>query len=131
MGRLTDIREVSYPEWGRRVTPEGLVIDRVKRFGVPLAFLADFGHSDWNYGWWQSLKFYLGNRRFYSLPNGVDAKLTVAAKGCAVEFLETPHYVSPVEVKSGDGSIDQGPVGGEQLRKSDPKSGDGGQENGS
>jgi len=130
MGRLTDIREVSYPEWGRKVTPEGLVIDRVKRFGVPLAFLPDFGHSDWNYGWWQSLKYFLGNRRFYSLPNGVDAKFTVTTKNCAVEFLETPHFVPPVEVKSEYGSTDQRSVGGEQLRKSDAESRDGGQEGG-
>jgi len=128
MGRLTDIREVSYPEWGRKVTPEGLVIDRVKRFGVPLAFLADFGHSDWNYGWWQSLKYYLGNRRFYSLPNGVDAKLTVTSKNCSVEFLETPHFIKAGEVKSEDGSVSEGSLGGEQFRELNPKSGDSGQE---
>src|SRR3989344_1329527 len=41
VGRLTNIRELSYPEWGKDVTPQGLIEARVKKWGkgkIPLAF---------------------------------------------------------------------------------------------
>src|SRR3989344_3342195 len=52
VGRLVNIREVSYPEWGKDVTAEGLITQRVKKWGkgkVLLAFCADFGHAEWDY----------------------------------------------------------------------------------
>lgn len=89
VGRLTNISEVSYPEWGRRVTPEGLITERIKRFGVPLAYCQDFGHPDWVYGKLTQIKYYFSNRRFFSLPNGVMSQLTITKENSKLEFLES------------------------------------------
>jgi muramoyltetrapeptide carboxypeptidase len=88
IGRLTNIMEVSYPEWGKKVTPEGLITDRVKKFGVPLAFCHDFGHPEWIYGKFTQLKYYMSNKTFLSLPSGVSARLTVNENICKLEYLE-------------------------------------------
>lgn len=89
MGRLTNIKEVSYPEWGKRVTPQGLVTDRIKKIGVPFAFCEDFGHAEWDYGRLAAMKKYLMNRKFLSLPNGIRAKLTVDQAETKLEYLES------------------------------------------
>src|SRR3989344_4920862 len=87
VGRLTNILEKSYPEWGMKVTPEELIRGRVKKFGVPLAFCGDFGHPDWAYGNFQGIKRLFHNRQFYPLVNGVRARLTVGEE-CKLEYLE-------------------------------------------
>lgn len=88
IGRLVNISEVSYPEWGRKVTAEGLISARIKRFGVPLAFCYDWGHPEWVYGKFTQIKYYFANRRFIPIPNGVLAKLVVSDKDCRLEYLE-------------------------------------------
>ncbi len=88
VGRLTNIKEVSYPEWGQKVTPQGLVIQRVKKLGVPFAFLEDFGHAEWDYGRLASLKKYFTNRKFLPLPNGIKVRLTVEERQAKLEYLE-------------------------------------------
>ena len=95
IGRLTNIKEVSYPEWGKRVTPQGLVTDRIKKFGVPFAFLDDFGHAEWDYGQLATVKKYFMNRKFLSLPNGIRAKLTVSEKETKLEYLESICQANP------------------------------------
>ncbi len=90
LGRLTNIKEVSYPEWGKKVTPQGLITARVRKFGVPLAFCEDFGHAEWDYGRFATLKQYFANRTFLALPNGISARLTVEDKVCKLEYLESP-----------------------------------------
>jgi muramoyltetrapeptide carboxypeptidase len=87
-GRLTNIQEVSYPEWGKKVTPEGLVTDRIKKFGVPLAFCHDFGHPDWIYSKFTPIKYLVSNKRFLSLPNGINSRLVVDDKNTQLQFLE-------------------------------------------
>jgi muramoyltetrapeptide carboxypeptidase len=87
-GRLTNIMEVSYPEWGKKVTPEGLITDRVKKFGVPLAFCHDFGHPEWIYGKLTQLKYLVSNKTFLSLPNGINSRLIVDDKNTQLQFLE-------------------------------------------
>jgi len=87
VGRLVNIREVSYPEWGKKVTAEGLVVDRGKRFGVPLAFLNDFGHPEWT-GAGALVKYPFANKRFVPIPNGIEARLTVGEKECKLDYLE-------------------------------------------
>ena len=88
IGRLANISEVSYPEWGRKVTAEGLITARVKKFGIPLGYLADFGHPEWVYGKFTQIKYFFANRRFYSFANGVMAKLVVDERGGKLEYLE-------------------------------------------
>jgi muramoyltetrapeptide carboxypeptidase len=95
IGRLTNITEVSYPQWGMKVTPEGLITERVKRFGIPLAFCQDFGHPDWVYGKFTQIKYYFANKRFFPLPNGVMSQLTISKESSKLEFLE-----SPTEIKN-------------------------------
>ncbi|MBI2587250.1 LD-carboxypeptidase [Candidatus Amesbacteria bacterium] len=87
VGRLVNIRELSYPEWGREVTSEGLIAKRVKMWGkgkIPLAFLADFGHAEWDYADIPEG----ANHKFVSLPNGINSRLTVTDKECKLEYLE-------------------------------------------
>ena len=88
VGRLTNILEKSYPEWGMKVTAEELIRGRVKKVGLPLAFCGDFGHPEWAYGNFQEIKRFFHNRRFYPLPNGILTKLTVGEKECKLDFLE-------------------------------------------
>lgn len=89
VGRLVNIKEMAYPEWGKKVTAEGLIGLRMKKAGIPLAFCADFGHPEWSYGDFQEIKKYFSNRRFYPLANGIKAKLTVGEKECKLEYLES------------------------------------------
>lgn len=88
VGRLTNIKEVSYPEWGKKVTPQGLITARVKKFGVPLAFLEDFGHAEWDYGRLATVKKHFMNRKFISLPNGISCRLTSDTKETKLDYLE-------------------------------------------
>ncbi len=95
VGRLTNIKEVAYPEWGQKVTPQGLVEARIKKFGVPMAFLEDFGHAEWDYGRLSGVKKYFMNRKFLPLPNGIKARLTVTEKETKLEYLESVCQPSP------------------------------------
>ena len=95
VGRLTNIKEVSYPQWGQRVTPQGLVTDRIKKFGVPFAFCEDFGHAEWDYGQLASVRKYFMNRKFLSLPNGIRSRLTVSEKETKLEYLESICQTNP------------------------------------
>ncbi len=79
VGRLVNIGEISYPEWGRKLSPRDVVMGRVKRLGIPVAFCEDLGHLE---------EGFFKNRRFISLPNGIKSKLTVEDKNCQLEFLE-------------------------------------------
>lgn len=88
VGRLVNIRELSYPEWGKKVTARDLITQRVKKFGVPLAFCEDFGHAEWDYPPFEEVKKFFYNRKFLTIPNGVNAKLTVGEKECKLEYLE-------------------------------------------
>jgi len=88
IGRLVNIQEKSYPKWGEKLTPQQLIVDRVKKLKIPLAFCEDFGHAEWDYGPFASIKKYFMNRRFYSLPNGIMARLTVEEKTAKLEYLE-------------------------------------------
>ena len=89
VGRLTNLKEKSYPKWGEKVTPQGLIAARVKKFGVPLAFCEDFGHADWDYGPFAQMKKHFMNRTFLAIPNGIRARLTVGEKECKLEYLES------------------------------------------
>ena len=89
VGRLVNILENSYPEWGRKVTPQSLIYDRAKKFGIPLAFCEDFGHCEWDYGPFSQIKKHFMNRRFLTIPNCINARLTVTDKECKLEYLET------------------------------------------
>jgi muramoyltetrapeptide carboxypeptidase len=91
IGRLVNIAEKSYPEWGQKVTAEGLIADRIVKWGggkCPVAFCADFGHPEWAYGAFAGLRYYFSNRRFYPLPEGISARLTVEEKSAKLEYLE-------------------------------------------
>ena len=90
VGRLVNIREFSYPEWGKDVTAEGLITKRVKKWGkIPLAFLADFGHAEWDYAEIPEEEKAKANHKFVSLPNGINSRLTVGDKECKLEYLES------------------------------------------
>ncbi len=91
VGRLVNIAEKSYPEWGKIVTSEGLITDRVKKWGdgkIPLAFCSDFGHPEWSYGMFSKWLRYFANRRFLPVPEGILARLTVEEKSVKLEYLE-------------------------------------------
>lgn len=92
IGRMVNIRETSYPEWGRKVTPRGLIEDRTKKLSIPLAFCDDFGHAEWDYPPLAEIKKLFSNRRFLTLPNSVLSRLTVGAKECKLEYLESICY---------------------------------------
>lgn len=90
IGRLVNIRELSYPEWGKSVTMQELITTRVKKWGkgkVPLAFCDDFGHAEWDYEDIPDDVKEKANHKFLTLPNGVKSKLTVG-KECSLEYLE-------------------------------------------
>ncbi|TSC86684.1 MAG: Uncharacterized protein G01um101416_651 [Microgenomates group bacterium Gr01-1014_16] len=87
VGRLVNIKELSYPEWGKKLSPQELIVRRVKKFGIPLAFCEDFGHAEWDYPPFADIKKYFYNRKFLTIPNGIRAKLTVGDK-CKLEYLE-------------------------------------------
>lgn len=91
VGRLVNIVEKSYPEWGQKVTAEGLIADRVHKWGsgkCPMAFCTDFGHPEWTYGPLPGIKYYFSNRRFFPLPEGIMVRLTVEEKSVKLEYLE-------------------------------------------
>ncbi len=89
VGRLVNIRELSYPEWGMSFTPEGIFEERVKKIGIPLAFCNDFGHAEWDYPPFRDIKKYFGNRKFLTIPNCINARLTVDNKETKLEYLES------------------------------------------
>jgi muramoyltetrapeptide carboxypeptidase len=89
VGRLTNLKEMSYPKWGEKVTPQQLITDRVKKLNIPLAFCEDFGHAEWEYGMWAFVKKHFMNRRFYSLTNGIKSRLTIDEKAVKLEYLES------------------------------------------
>lgn len=91
VGRLTNIRELSYPEWGKDVTASELIIQRIKKWGkgkVPLAFLADFGHAEWDYLDLSEEEKAKANRKFLALPNGLEVKLRADGSNTSLEYLE-------------------------------------------
>lgn len=89
VGRLVNIKEVSYPEWGKNFTPQGIFLERVKKMNIPLAFCEDFGHAEWDYPPFRDLKKYFGNRKFLTIPNAINSRLTVGEKETKLEYLET------------------------------------------
>lgn len=92
VGRLTNIRELSYPEWGRNVTARDLIYQRVKKWGknkTPFAFLDDFGHAEWDYENLSEDDKAKANHKFLTLPNGIMARLTVKPEGTQLEYLES------------------------------------------
>ncbi len=89
VGRLVNIKEVSYPEWGKKMSVRELVMSRVKHAGIPMAFCDDFGHAEWDYPPFEEIKKFFYNRRFLTVPNGIMAKLTVAEKDTKLQFLES------------------------------------------
>jgi muramoyltetrapeptide carboxypeptidase LdcA involved in peptidoglycan recycling len=91
VGRLVNIREVAYPEWGKSVTAEGLITQRVKKWGkgkISLAFLTDFGHAEWDYEELSAEQKTAANHKFLTLPNGIPARLVVEKDSCRLEYLE-------------------------------------------
>jgi len=92
VGRLVNIREQSYPEWGKDITAQDLVATRVKKWGksqVPMAFLEDFGHAEWDYEDISLDDKLRANHKFMTLANGVRVKLNVAEGNCRLEYLES------------------------------------------
>ncbi len=90
LGRLVAIDEYSYPEWGKKVTPEALIEGRLRlrNLNIPMAQLLDFGHElepNWLEERFPKLQ---KPHRFLSLPNGVKARLTVDAASGRLQFLE-------------------------------------------
>ncbi len=100
IGRMTNIREMGYPKWGKKVTVQGLITARVKKLSIPLAFCQDFGHAEWDYGVFAPIKHLFANRRFLSVPNGIKARLTVGEKDSKLEYLETICETKKEDVKS-------------------------------
>ncbi len=90
LGRLVAIDEYSYPEWGRKVTPEALVEGRLRlrSLNMPMAQLLDFGHElepNWLEERFPKLQ---KPHRFLGLPNGIRVKFTVDAASGRLQFLE-------------------------------------------
>lgn len=90
LGRLVAIDEYSYPEWGRKVTPEALIEGRLRlrNLNIPMAQLLDFGHElEPN---WLEEKFPRLQKphRFLGLPIGIKVKFTVDAASARLQFLE-------------------------------------------
>lgn len=92
VSRLVGINELSYPKWGKKVTTEGLITQKIKKIGLPLAFCEDFGHAEWDHGSLAAIKYHFRhfmNRKFIAIPNGIQARLTVGEKECKLEYLES------------------------------------------
>lgn len=92
IGRLTNIRELSYPEWGKDVTARELITQRVKKWGkgkIPLAFLEDFGHAEWDYEDISEDEKRKANHKFLTLPSGISSRLTVKTENTQLEYLES------------------------------------------
>lgn len=88
-GRLVNIKEASYPEWGKAYTPQKLVAERLRKIGIPMAFCDDFGHPEWDYGELVEIKKYFHNRNFVTIPNGMKVKLVVEEKTARLDYLES------------------------------------------
>lgn len=88
IGRMVNIKELSYPEWGKKLSVREIIKLRVQKFNLPLAFCDDFGHAEWDYGPFADIKKYFMNRRFLAIPNGIKARLTVSDSECKLEYLE-------------------------------------------
>ena len=88
MGRMINVNEMSYPKWGRKLSPQDVVLGRIKDYKIPMAFCDDLGHGAWDYPPFANFKKYFYNRRFLSLANGIKAQLTVSQKECKLEYLE-------------------------------------------
>lgn len=91
VGRLVNIRELSYLEWGKNVTARELIVQRVKKWGkgkIPLAFNEDFGHGEWDYDDLSVDEMEKASRRFVAIPNGIEAKLVVKEGETRLEYLE-------------------------------------------
>ncbi|HLB51356.1 hypothetical protein A3F07_04465 [candidate division WWE3 bacterium RIFCSPHIGHO2_12_FULL_38_15] len=88
LGRFEGIGEQTYPEWGKRVTVESLIESRVRvsRPGLPLAVFPNFGHVE-EPGFLRRI-FPVKKSIFVSLPNGINAKLTVESSSANLLLLE-------------------------------------------
>lgn len=96
VGRLVNIREISYPEWGKNLTSQDLILERVKKWGggkIPLAFCDDFGHAEWDYVELTSEQKLKANHKFLTIPNGVKSRLIVGEMGCSLEYVETVYNI--------------------------------------
>jgi len=112
VGRLTNIVERSYEEWGKHHTAKALITDRIRRFNVPLAFCSDFGHPEWEDQSFSALKKRFCNRKFLTIPNGIKARLKVESGNCSLEYLE-----SILEVPSNEESVEKVGVNQEAVNK--------------
>ena len=88
VGRLVNIKEFSYPEWGKKFTPQGIFEERIRRMGIPLAFCDDFGHAEWDYQPFPEIKKRFMNKTFLTIPNGIMGRLVVAERETRLEYLE-------------------------------------------
>src|SRR3990167_1405315 len=88
LGRFEGIGEQTYPEWGKRVTVESLIESRVRvsRPGLPLAVFPNFSHVE-EPGFLRRI-FPVKKSIFVSLPNGINAKLTVESSSANLLLLE-------------------------------------------
>lgn len=100
VGRLTNITEHTYCEWGKQQPAEKLIAERVKVFGIPLAFCQDFGHPEWEYPVSAPGESSAINRRFIPLPNAIKARLSVYERVATLEFLEPITVSRRTEVTS-------------------------------
>ena len=90
VGRLVNIREMSYPEWGKDYSAQDLIVSRVKKWGkgkIPLAFCEDFGHAEWDYEELSEQEKAKANHKFLCIPNGEMARLVVREGETRLEFL--------------------------------------------
>lgn len=91
VGRLVNIREMSYPEWGKDFTAADLIVSRVKKWGkgkIPLAFCEDFGHAEWDYEEISEEEKVKANHKFITIPNGIKARLEVSKDKASISYLE-------------------------------------------
>ncbi len=91
VGRLVNIRETSYPEWGKDFTAQDLIISRVKKWGknkIPLAFCEDFGHAEWDYEELSEAEKIKANHKFLTIPNGLGANLSVGDEKVELRYTE-------------------------------------------
>jgi muramoyltetrapeptide carboxypeptidase LdcA involved in peptidoglycan recycling len=98
IGRLVNIRELSYPEWGKDISPQQVIVKRVKKWSnkIPLVFLDDFGHAEWDYKEIPDEEKGLLNHKFLPIPNGIMSRLEVGEMS-RLQFLEP--VVGKEEVK--------------------------------
>ncbi len=92
IGRLVNIRELSYPDWGKDLSARDIITARVKKWGgqrIPLAFCDDFGHAEWDYEELSMDEKMKANHRFLAIPNGIRARLVVENDRAEICYLET------------------------------------------